>query len=94
MPNARRTWPFEGQASSPPGRTLSPDSVLNSDRSLGGPFRLGTAPGVGPRGALLDGLRGRSDFGMDRPIYDAWRTVYPVEVAAPLLSRERNRRGR
>ena len=63
MPNARRSWPYNGQAASPPALTVIPDCVTNSARSLAGPLRLGTAPGVGPRGAPDIG---RTDFGMDR----------------------------
>jgi hypothetical protein len=64
MADARRSWPYSGQATSPPALTQTPDGTLNSGRSLAGPLRLGTAPGVGPRGAL-DGA-GASDFGTDR----------------------------
>ena len=66
MPNRNQSWPYQGQAASPPALSLSPDGVLNSGRSLAGTLRIGTAAGVGPRGALVAGLRGRSDFGMDR----------------------------
>lgn len=41
----------------------TPDGYLKSTRSLAGPLRLGTSPGVGPRGAPPNGP---SDFGMDR----------------------------
>ena len=64
MPNRRQAWPYNGQAASPEAITQSPDGTLRSGRSLAGPLRMGTAPGVGPRGALLEG-RG-SDFDMDR----------------------------
>lgn len=66
MPNARRSWPYNGQADSPPALTLTPDGVLNSTRSLVGPLRRGTAPGVGPtvRGLNI-AARGASDFGVD-----------------------------
>ena len=97
MPNARQTWPYNGAAVSPEALTQSPDGLLNSGRSLAGPLRLGTAPGVGPRGALLDGLNGRSDFGMDRISprpYDAIGQKYPenVDRQSRLISRDRSRR--
>lgn len=41
----------------------TPDAYLKSGRSLAGPLRMGTSPGVGPRGAPPTGA---SDFGMDR----------------------------
>lgn len=63
MPNRRQTFPYNGAAASPPALSLSPDCLLNSARPLAGPLRLGTAPNVGPNGALRDGFRG-SDFGM------------------------------
>jgi hypothetical protein len=43
---------------------LTPTAFQISDRSLVGPLRLGTAPGVGPRGR--EGAGGNSDLGMDR----------------------------
>ena len=61
----QKPWP--PIARSPAAFTASPDGFLKSDRSLAGPLRLGTAPGVGPRGRGRrgEGL-GDSDFGMDR----------------------------
>ena len=47
----------------PLGHFLTPDTTLRSERSLDGPLRMGTSPGVGPRGAPDAGA---SDFGMDR----------------------------
>jgi hypothetical protein len=47
----------------PIGHFTAPDTVLRSERSLDGPLRMGTAPGVGPKGAPPVGA---SDFGMDR----------------------------
>lgn len=65
MPNRRRTWPYDGAASSPPALTQSPDGLWNSARRFAGPLRVSTAPGVGPRGApaanALD-----TDLGVDR----------------------------
>lgn len=67
MGNRRQAWPYDGAAASGPALSLSPDGVLNSGRRLAGTLRVGTSAGVGPQGALLEGLqRGRSDFGMDR----------------------------
>jgi hypothetical protein len=40
----------------------TPDTTVRSERSLAGPLRMGTAPGVGPKGAPDVGA---SDFGMD-----------------------------
>lgn len=46
---------------------LDPDGYKKSERSLDGPLRLGTSPGVGPKGSatIADNAQG-SDFGMDR----------------------------
>lgn len=68
MPDRRRSWPYNGQATSPAALTLSPDGLLNSDRSLAGPLRRGTFGPVGPTGRGLGavGARYASDFGMDR----------------------------
>lgn len=64
MANGRRTWPYNGQADSPVALSLSPDTLLRSDRSLAARGRLGTAPGVGPVG-FTPGGRAASDFGLD-----------------------------
>jgi hypothetical protein len=61
-------WP-RGQADGserggPTGCFQTRDGVLKSNRSLAGPLRYGTAPGVGPKGD--GGGNGASDFGMDR----------------------------
>jgi len=47
---------------------LNPDGYQRSDRSVAGPLRLGTEPGVGPRGPSVanERVEGRSDMGMDR----------------------------
>jgi hypothetical protein len=42
----------------------TPDAVLKSSRSLAGPLRSGTSPGVGPSGG--GGVGQGSDFGTDR----------------------------
>lgn len=67
------------------------DGYLKSERSLAGPLRLGTAPGVGPKGAVRNGS---SDFGMDRITpreFDPMGTAlnrYGAREDSPLLSRE------
>ena len=43
---------------------MTADGYLKSGRPLAGPLRLGTAPGVGPKGTGDNG--GNSDFGVDR----------------------------
>jgi hypothetical protein len=40
-----------------------PDGYEKSGRSVAGPLRMGTSPGVGPRGSAGSY---RSDFGMDK----------------------------
>ena len=50
----------------PSATYLTADGCLRSGRSLAGPLRLGTSPGVGPRGASLPEGPGGSDFGVDR----------------------------
>lgn len=49
-------------------RFLTPDGFRKYDRSLVGPLRFGTEPGVGPKGpAVATGrTEERSDMGMDR----------------------------
>lgn len=64
---SQREWP-RGQADGSERRGpiacfQTPDGTLKSNRSLAGPLRTGTAPGVGPRDAPGNG---GSDFGMDR----------------------------
>lgn len=65
MANRRQSWPYGGQAASPPALTQTPDGLLSSGRSLAGPLRIGTVPPVGPKGAP-DGAFSQSDLGMDR----------------------------
>lgn len=50
----------------PDAWTVSPDTLLKSERSLAGPLRSGTVPNVGPRGLSAGGESRRSDYGMDR----------------------------
>ena len=97
MPNRRRTWPYQGQAASPPAITVSPDGVLRSNRSLAGPLRWGTAPGVGPRGNIGDEFR-ETDFGMDRvDPRDVDPMGWPIKRTAPasalISAGQRRRRG-
>ena len=78
---------------SPTGFYQSPDVIEKSNRSLAGPLRLGTSPGVGPRGAVRNGFNG-SDFGMDRVTprgFDPMGTSLeraPRQEGSELLSRE------
>ena len=64
---ARETWPRLRVMASPAALTLTPDGLLNSDRSLAGPLRRGTYGPVGPTGRALGSVasRGASDMGMD-----------------------------
>lgn len=70
---------------------LSPDGFLRSERSLGGPLRMGTATGVGPRGLVAGGTN--SDLGVDRVTprgFDPMGTHderAPRQESSPLLSR-------
>ena len=68
MPDRRRSWPYQGQATSPAALTQSPDGLLNSDRPLGGPLRRGTFGPVGPTGRGIGGVvnRAATDFGVDQ----------------------------
>jgi hypothetical protein len=45
-----------------------PDVTQRSDRSCAGPLRMGTEPGVGPKGpaVALGRVESQSDYGMDR----------------------------
>jgi hypothetical protein len=100
MPNRRQTWPYNGQAESPPAITVIPDTTTNSARSLAGPLRLGTEPRVGPRGNVNDGTFRESDLGVDRITprgFDPMGTSdtrAPPQEASELISRAgRRRRG-
>lgn len=91
----QREWPRVRESdgtsrTSPTGYFLRQDVTQRSDRSLTGPLRLGTAPGVGPKGALRNGT---SDFGMDRlpRRFDPMgsnNTREPAREASEYLSRE------
>ena len=58
-----RVRPSGLERGGPLGHFQTPDTTVRSERSLAGPLRMGTAPGVGPKGAPDAGA---SDFGMDR----------------------------
>jgi len=94
MAENRTRWPT--RSTEPVGHFQTPDGVLRSDRSLAGPLRLGTSPGVGPRGLLRDG--NASDFGMDRVTprgFDpmgSHNTREPPQESSSLLSRATRRR--
>lgn len=101
MPHNNREWPpvreSDGTSRNSPTGYFQRDGVLQrSDRQVAGPLRLGTAPGVGPRGALRNGS---SDYGMDRISkkgFDPMGTSDSrdnVQEASDLISRE-VRRGR
>ena len=78
----------------PGGAFQVPDGTLRSARSLAGRLRMGTAPGVGPRGAPeSDAFRG-TDFGMDRidpRCHDPIGRV-PYTATSTLISRNTRRR--
>jgi len=57
------------------------NATQRSDRSLVGPLRMGTAPGVGPRGALRNGS---SDFGVDRISPRGFDPMGTSDTRAPL----------
>jgi hypothetical protein len=61
-----REWPTVKR--NPDAYYLTGDGFQRSDRQLAGPLRMGTSPGVGPRGAAVASVRDeeRSDMGMDR----------------------------
>jgi hypothetical protein len=91
-PQVRRTDGTERRG--PTGFYQSPDVVQRSNRNLTGPLRLGTSPGVGPRGATMIGA---SDLGMDRISprgFDPMGTSdsrAPAQEASELVSRELRR---
>lgn len=68
MPDRNRSWPYQGQATSPAALSLSPDGLLRSNRPLAGVLRNGTGPDVGPAAREFGSLttRGDTDLGMDR----------------------------
>jgi hypothetical protein len=74
-----------------------PDGFFRSGRPVAGPLRMGTTPGVGPRGLLGDGPT--SDYGMDRISprgFDPMGTSdtrAPAQESSSLLSRSVRGRG-
>ena len=87
-----REWPRV--RGNPTAIYATAQGYLISDRQVAGPLRMGTAPGVGPRGR--GGGGGDSDFGMDRlehaPV-DRVGVKYPeVDPPVPLLSRRMRER--
>jgi hypothetical protein len=60
-------WPRIGR-NEPEAHFQTQDVIQRYERSVAGPLRLGTAPGVGPRGpSVANGRREEgSDLGMDR----------------------------
>lgn len=98
----QREWPRVRESdgtgrNSPTGLFKSATVIERSDRSVSGPLRLGTAPGVGPKGALKPGS---SDFGMDRITPKGFDplgtsdTRAPPQEASDLISREVRRGSR
>ena len=61
------SWPTKRtdgtEPRSPTAFFVNPDTTMKLDRSVAGPLRMGTAPGVGPSGSPGAGA---SDFGLDR----------------------------
>jgi hypothetical protein len=68
-----------------------PAGYFRTGRPVSGPLRLGTTPGVGPAGLIMDGSS--SDFGMDRTTprgFDplgSHNTRQPPQEGSTLLSR-------
>jgi hypothetical protein len=92
----QRGWPYARRSDgterrSPTGFYQAPDVLERSNRALAGPLRLGTAPGVGPRGGPIPG---GSDLGMDRITprgFDPMGTSLtrePRQEGSELVSRE------
>jgi hypothetical protein len=86
MPNSRQTWP---RYNDPNFAEQVPDATLRSGRSLAGPLRTGTAPGVGPRG--FDVPDGVSDFGLDRVSPRSHDPIgrRPYDATSVLITRRR-----
>jgi hypothetical protein len=78
-------------------RFLHPNGFQKYDRSLVGPLRFGTEPGVGPRGpaVALGRAEERSDMGMDRVTpreFDSMGTSmsrYRPQNESDLISRQK-----
>jgi hypothetical protein len=88
----QKEWP--AVKGNPVGHFKNSDAILRSGRSLAGPLRMGTAPGVGPKGAPDAGA---SDFGMDGITPRRFDPIGEQSVRAPakeestLLSRDMRR---
>ena len=87
-------WP-RAQRREPNANVVTPDGYERTERSLAGPLRTGTAPGVGPRGVYAGDESRTSDFGMDRisprgfdPIGTAC-SRYGQQPGADLIARKR-----
>ena len=91
----QREWPRQRPTgvdrTAPTAFFVTVDGYLKSERSLAGPLRMGTAPNVGPRGALREG---GSDFGNDRTSPRGFDpegtsdTRAPPQEASTLISRQ------
>lgn len=90
-------WPRQRQEDGagrrdPTAKFQTPDGIRRSDRSLAGPLRLGTSPGVGPRRM---GGPTATDFGVDRVSprgFDPMGTSdtrAPAQEGSELVSRRR-----
>lgn len=79
----------------PDAWVLKPDGFERTDRSLAGPLRTGTAPGVGPRGVRAGDESRTTDYGMDRVSprgFDPAGTAasrYGQQPGADLIARKR-----
>ena len=95
----QREWPRQPPSgtnrTAPTALFVTADGFLKDERSLAGPLRMGTAPNVGPRGALG---AGNSDFGLDRVSPRGFDpagtsdTRAPPQEASTLVSRELRRK--
>jgi hypothetical protein len=91
----QREWPrvrdTGTERRAPTAFFTSGNGYQKSERSLAGPLRMGTAPGVGPSGMLRNGS---SDMGVDRISprgFDPEGTAltrYGPQESSPLISRE------
>jgi hypothetical protein len=91
----QREWPrvrdTGTERRAPTAYFTGPTGIWKSERSVAGPLRMGTAPGVGPSGMLRNGS---SDMGVDRisprrfdPIGNHLNRAGERE-GSPLVSRE------
>ena len=96
MKRGRQTeWPREKRT--PIGDFVNPDGYQQSARGVAGPLRMGTSPGVGPRGFADTAT---SDMELDRVSprgFDPMGTSdtrAPLQEGSSLLSRQIRRRER